>query len=64
MVTPPRTHGRIKKYLDDRQRIVSRHRTLQAARERALQEERARRKVQIARDTSPSAFKYAVQTRR
>jgi len=72
MPTVPRAHGRIRKYLDKRQEVVSRHRTLQAARARQVREQHIRERqsrpnqqhVQVARDTSPSAYKYAVQTKR
>ena len=71
MPTVPRAHGRIRKYLDKRQEVVSRHRTLQAARTRQAREQHARERqlkshqqhVQVARDNSPSAYKYAVQTK-
>ena len=71
MPSIPRAHGRIRKYLDKRQEVISRHRTLQAARERQTREQHVRERqlrshqqhVQVARDNSPSAYKYAVQTK-
>jgi len=71
MIEVPKTHGRIRKYLDDRQEIISRHRTLQAARIRQVREQKQREQqyhsrrqhVQVSKDTSPSAYKYAVQTK-
>lgn len=71
MPTVPRAHGRVRKYLDKRQEVISRHRTLRAAVVRAEREQHVRERqlrpnqqhVQIARDTSPSAYKYAVQTK-